>query len=893
VQLLHGEAVVGECWFYVNYRGWRALGARYSEIGWEGQPVDGARVIAPEGTETGRLYFDLVCFNQISPGPLADYQQPWAGRPELLREAEKLLFSERDASQNRPWLPKPTPAQGITPQQKADMAKLAERFLPAINRGHKGLDPKALESLRQRMSAYNIHRENGSILGRPVDINPFLPPPDAIPLKEYVTLMADIQRAWRVSAHESPVDTELRQMFIDLCAHLLDQGWGEGSYPGCAESCYETRNWLPVYYSMRDVLAEAGLLRETALAVSWHLGGGRGTLQESPTANMDYLNNMNRALPPCALMLPDESERLQRLQIMQRYLNLVLTSNSVLGPDGCAYHHGTFHFAYASYSMPMPIHIASCLADTGFRLSPEAHQRLKTYVYAMAFAADKYSMPPNVSARTGTPMNCNMAGLAATMAKIGPPDGRKPLDPDMAALHLLLTDKHDNDDARRFREQGIQPQPLTGHWTLNGAAGALHRRDHWLVSIFGMFKFHTGVEIYGWTQTNNYARYARNGSVWVQSSGSPVTAEASGWAFDGWDWCRWPGTTSLIRPAYEIFQGYSWVHNPSPFAGGTSLNGNGIWGMDMGGQDVNFRKSAFCFDNRITVITTGIRSDQERRAVTTLFQNSTDPASEAIWVNGEQVSTFPVERQLPGGQAVWLVDNKRTGYYIHPGGGQLHVARHPQQWTYMIDRFLINPKDNPIISYHDRKYRYKDMAENERYFRPSSGNFALAWLDHGKKPTNAACAYTLVVETTPERMKQFAEDMRSANQAPYEILEQDGRAHILRDRASKTTGYVLFEANESIKTEGALVGNSRPCFVMILPNEQGLLLSVASTDIALKDPIVLRLRGRWTVAAAESVPGQPKVSHQNDETLLEFPYDYYMPMRLALERKGTNPARVN
>jgi chondroitin-sulfate-ABC endolyase/exolyase len=185
------------------------------------------------------------------------------------------------------------------------------------------------------------------------------------------------------------------------------------------------------------------------------MGGGSRALEENPTANMDILNNLNRALPPCALMLPDESERLQRLQVMQRYLNRVLTNNAVLGPDGCAYHHGTFHYAYASYSMPTPIHIAGRLADTGFRLSPEAHQRLKTYVYAMAFAADKYSMPPNVSARAGTPMPCNMAGLAATLAEMGTPDGRQPLDPDMAALHLLLTDKPEDEDARRFREQGI------------------------------------------------------------------------------------------------------------------------------------------------------------------------------------------------------------------------------------------------------------------------------------------------------------------------------------------------------------------------------------------------------------------------------------------------------
>jgi hypothetical protein len=243
-----------------------------------------------------------------------------------------------------------------------------------------------------------------------------------------------------------------------------------------------------------------------------------------------------------------------------------------------------------------------------------------------------------------------------------------------------------------------------------------------------------------------------------------------------------------------------------------------------------------------------------------------------------------MERTLTAGQGQWLLDNKRTGYYIHPGG-EVHVARHRQQWTYMIDRFLIAPNDNPIISYHDRKYRHKNMAENERYFKPSAGNFALACFDHGLKPANASCAYTLVVETTPEKMKDFAAAMTSADSAPYKVLQQDRRAHILYDRASQTTGYVLFEANEAIEAEGPVLANSRPCFVMTRPSQRDLLLSVASVDVALKDPISLRLRGKWSVAAAESVPGEPTASHQNDETVLRLPYDYSTLMSLRLQSK--------
>jgi len=253
----------------------------------------------------------------------------------------------------------------------------------------------------------------------------------------------------------------------------------------------------------------------------------------------------------------------------------------------------------------------------------------------MAFAADEYKMSPNVNMRAGTTMNANMSELAAKMANLGTPDRKFSIDRDMAALHLYLTDKPDNPNAQLYKKQGILAKALTGHYTLNGGVGVFQRRDNWLVSIFGMVNYWRGVEIYGWMQSNNYARYAKNGSIWVQSSGSPVSATASGLAVDGWNWSHWPGTTALERPSSELFEGYGTSGNKSNFGGGTDLHENGIWGMDFSGDDVNFKKSAFSFDNRTTVITTGINSPIDRPAVTTLFQATTDSANDMLWVGGK------------------------------------------------------------------------------------------------------------------------------------------------------------------------------------------------------------------------------------------------------------------
>ena len=902
-ELLRGEEVVARFWFWMDYKGWRPLGARYADTGWkQGQPVDALRIYATDGQDSGRLYLDHVKLNFLGRGPGRSHQTPWVGQEGGLDAPASVLLTERDITQNRPWLPAGKAPEEITEQERADMAKLAERVLPTARQlpanarlpGTNG-DSEAAESLedsdpvkalRARLEAWGIRRRNGILTGRPIDNGSFLKPADAVSLGAYV----DLCKAARSAFHRAkkPEDaSRLAGVYVDLVQHLLDQGWVEGSPMGGAGGAYTVRYWPPAFYDMRAVLAEAGLRRDLALCMFAHFAGGSAALAQNPGASMDTLQGFSRSLLPCALMFPDEAERLQRLRVVQRFFSLVFLNHRTLGPDGCAYHHGMFHYAYASYSMPLPINAVSAMQDTVFRISPEAHRRLKTYVYAMAFAANKYQMPANLNGRAGTPMKCNMAGLAAKLAQLGTPDGSEEIDPEMAGLHLTLTTKPGEEPAATWRKQGIRPLSLSGHWTMNGSAAALHRRDRWLVSMVGMIRFWRGLEIYGWTQSNNYSRYARHGSILIHSTGDPVTAKDSGYTYDGWNWCHWPGTTSLVRPSRELFVGYGFGGNRTSFAGGTRLGKNGVWGIDFQGADVHFRKSAFCFDNRITVITTNIRSKQDRPAVTTLFQAALDPAKEALHVNGESVNDFPWTHQFPAGQPHWILDHKRIGYYVHPSRNPIQVRRQNQQWTYMISRYLKDPKDNPIEDYRYRRYRHKDMAENEKYFTPSTGDFSLAWFDHGVEPTDAACTYTILVETTPEAMEKLAADLASAETAPYTIRQQDEKAHILRDRASATTSYVLFEAHDKFATEGPLLANSRPCFVMVQESEDKLHLSVASTDIALKDPIILRLHGQWQLPETDAAPTEAKTAHEEDVTVLELPYEYYMPMAVAL-RKGTS-----
>lgn len=879
--LVHGTQVVAACWFWMDYKGWRPLGALYSEIGCKpDQAVDGIRFHAPDGMANGELFLDYACFN-FKPASIFlthSYQMPWSGHANGLLHPNAVTLGDADPCRNRPWLPTRKEPEAITAQERGDMAVLAERLLPSLTRPAKGLKAGVLEGLRVRMAEYRIRRDGDKVTGRPVDGGSLVLPDEAVNIWDYLKSCSDVQKAY-FNANEPAHVAELKQMFADLAAHFLDQGWAEGTqlggwgnYPGPG---------LESFFLMRDVLAEAGLAREVSLALADHLAC-QGSLQyfaEQPRSSMDGLGFWNNQLLPCLLLLPDESERLQHLRAVQRFYDLALTNPDCMGPDGCSYHHGGFHFAYASYNLPRLMSVLEKTSDTDFRMGPAAHERLKTYVHAIAFTLSGGEQAYNLGMRAGTPLHGNMGSLAKTLAMMGTPDGKQKLDPEMAALYLTQTDQLEKEPAKTWLAQGIQPLPLIGHLTMNGAPLAVHRRADWLVAIAGISKFWRGLEIYGWTQSNNYGRYARNGSVCLVACGNPPSLAASGWSLEGWDWCHFPGTTALERPSREIFDGYAMYGNSSAFAGGTQLGDDGVWGMDFsGGDDVNFKKSVFCFGSRITVVTSDIHGIMDRPNVTTLFQNTFQPSNETVCVDGDAAMDFPLERKLTGEKTHWLMDNKGTGYFIPSGHDPIRLACRRQEWTYMISKYLISTNDNPIPATKDYQFfasKKRDMQEYEKHYRPSAGDFALAWFDHGKTPANASCAYTMVVHATPDQMKAFAADV------PSIILQQDAHAHVVIDKPSQTTGYVLFGTNKLIAADGLLRANNQPCFVMVRRDGPRLQISVSCTDIKRTEPIRLKIKGTWKLNAK---PAEPlTITAAGGDTQIEAQPDYYMPMHFKLE----------
>jgi len=711
VTALEDKTVFRKRTFNLNYKGWRIMCMPYRIAPGQRPSIDTIRFEAPLQQESGELYLDLVNFN-ILPAkmPPADYQQPWLGNPQIL-EKQDFFYSREDAAINRPWLP-PFP-ETVTDKNRAEMQLLAERFLPPVMKGGNGVDEKSVLKLKQRISDWKILEKDGIISGVPIDRIFLNRPADAINISDYIKLCGDVSRAYSRAQEGSRLQDELKKMFVLLCKHYLDQGWQEGMQPNWLGGGYDLRHWPPQFYGMRDVLDEAGIADEMGLSLAWFFARGNLALEQNPEATMDIINNHNKNLIPSILMLSDERLRLHRLRIVKRYFDTVLTNNTMLKPDGTAFHHGMHHFAYASYSMPRIIlHIAPNLSGTEFNLSQKSLERLKTYIWSNTFACNKYDMPPNLNGRAGTPIKSNLAGLAKTLAVQNTIDGKQVIDRDLAGLYLKLVEDPDDETVRKFAEAGIQPAVQSGHISFNGAVSALHRRNQWLAVMTGMVKFYRGLEIYGWTESNNYGIYARNGSIFILSRGNPVNLKDSGFSLEGWDWCRWPGTTAPLRPQQELFNGYTMRGSQSTIGGGTELNDNGIWGEYHIGTDVSFKKSAFFFDNRITIITTDISRGNSHPVTTTIYQMHLDNTNDTTIIDGNDIKDFPDSRNLSClHQSHWLMDNKQNGYFIFPGqSALLEVKRQHQQWTYMVKNRLKDQANSPIIDIRHVRYKEKPLA---------------------------------------------------------------------------------------------------------------------------------------------------------------------------------------
>lgn len=820
--------------FNINFRGWRTAWVCF-ERDMEGKPTQGMnaiRVVAPD--THGELYIDHM-MTAVKTDPrhqTADYQVPFVNT-KTDSHWQVLLHRSR-------LKPDIAAESTITDSQKEQLNIIEKRFRDLILTPTK-VTPKTLEQLRTAYNKYNIVYKDGVVSGMPIFFSRAteayerlepkidgwknLMESNNMEVKAYFDLMNKIAIAY----NNAPLDDQrqqLRTMFLSMYDHIYDQGvaygscWGNFTHYG-----YSWRGFYTSYFLMKDALRDAGKLTDAERAMQWYAMANEVFIApNAPGMDMDAFNTVTTGRIASIMMMENTPQKVQYMRAYSRWINNgCLPANGLAGAfktDGGAFHHRNNYPAYAVGGLEGATNMIYLLSKTDFAVSELGHKTVKNVLLTMRFYCNKRHFPLSMSGRHPDGKGKLIPIQYAMMAIAGTPGGKGEYDPQMAAAYLRLVSGNTAKDdpeympyvtssrekelkqllaSKGYRAEG-DPQ---GNLALGYGSVSVQRRDNWAAVVRGHSRYLWASEHYA--ANNFYGRYLAHGSMQILTAGDQqeVTPATSLWQQEGFDWGRIPGTTAIHLPVEQLraqiynVDAYSGVeemlYSDQEFAGGISQQGlNGTYAMKLHEHDKyngshRARKSFHMFDNRIICLGSDIgNTNADYPTQTTVFQlAATDSAAINYWNN------------YSGGTTTWL-DNANTGYYV------------PEKQSSKV-RFEKN---------------FPQYSRQQNNGEPTQGNWVSLVVDHGKAPKNGGYEYVVMPKTSAEALAEFA------HKPSYTVLQRDSNAHIVHDRQTQITSYVLFEKAASLP-KGILMEVDTSALVMVRGNGKSIVLTVANPDLAL------------------------------------------------------------
>lgn len=794
----------------------------------------------------------------------------------------------------------------VSEQQKREVQEIEKRFRDMLYTPSKFTD-KELDGIRKKYDTYKITYKNGKVTGLPIfmvrqaeayermipDWNKDMFTRLGMEMNEYFNLMKRIAIAYN-NASDTGVRDELKRKFLAMYDHITDQGVAYGSCWGNIHHYgYSMRGLFVSYFLMKDVLREAGKLKDAERTLNWY--AITNEVYPKPTENgidIDTFNTKLQGRIASILIMENSPEKLQYLRSFSRWLDYGCRPAPGLAgsfkTDGACFHHRNNYPAYAVGGLDGATSMIYLLSGTEFKLSELAHETVKNVLLTMRFYCNLKQWPLSMSGRHPNGKGELVPIQYATMAVAGTPDGKQAYDADMAAAYLRLaayTGMPDKDapdylpkaSARQelkmkelLEAQGFRPEPdPQGNLALGYGCVSVQRRDNWMAVVRGHSRYLWAAEHY--LPANFYGRYLAHGSMQILTGkpGEMVTFTTSGWQENGFDWNRIPGVTSIHLPFEQLrakvlnvdtFSGMEeMLYSDEAFAGGLSqarLNGN--FGMKLHEHDKyngshRARKSFHFFGDMIVCLGTNIENT-----------NSEFPT---------ETTVFQLAAVTPEARQYWNACKGGGQTYIDPNGVGYYLSKH---------------------SMADAKYErnFPQVTVGERSAKPTSGDWVSLTLQHGKAPAGASYEYAVLPHTDAASLKTFAKN------PAYRVLQQDRNAHIVHSLTDNITSYVLFETPRSLPADGLLQKADTSCLVMVRENNGKLLLTVSQPDLALyrgpsdeafdKDgkriersiysrpwidndsgeiPVTVTLKGLWQVA---ETPYCKLVSADKKQTVLRF-----------------------
>jgi len=871
-----------EVWFDIelSFKGWRHIWVPFYEMQGNAPKKEAAidydSFTISTSAKSGKLFFDDIVFSQ--------YQDDRHQYPDF-----SVPFIKKDQLESQDhWMPLMSNYERIQKVEIEPIALTDEMELHDIEKkidNELGLDSKNkvnMNSLSELFKNLNLKENGDTILGPPLT---FKSEQEYFDEKQQGTNnfneIEDFGKVLKkLALYYNKADVSQKQqiekMFLTCTNYFLDQGWQVGASGGTRHHIgYNVRELTEAFFIMRAVLKNDGLLNEVGASLQWLFNLGMVLDDENNFhVNIDYLNTQSYYHLMLIFLIDNQEKKATLLKAYSNYISIVLAQqNEEWGfkVDGTSWHHNGHYPAYGMGAFRTVPKVINTLSGTKFRVQQKGHENFKKAFLTTAAYSQGYDWGFGNAGRHPIEDNsiASLKNQFLLMAFSGNPEGTSKMDKEVAASYLRLWGKEDLFNANLFtNEYGIKSDKLPGYITLPYGATAIHRRNNWAAIIKGYSKYVWASEIY--VDENRYGRYPANGTVQLLNENGE---KGSGFQQEGWDWNRYPGSTIIYLPFSELEPEMPLMmfRSNETFAGATTLDENGVFGMMLNESKgsnadgpekqgypgrLKARKSVFSFGEKLICIGTNISSiDKNNPTQTNLFQTFLKDTKDPIYTATTAIKQFPYKVELPP-------DSKNGNWIIDPYGNGYHI----------LDKNSVQINKDLQHSYDNRySIRTGKMHPKGKGVKETEANYASAWINHGLAPKNASYQYVIYPFLKEDNLKNFGDKIKSDKS--FKIVRADSIAHIAIDYNTKTTAYVIFEANSNLDN-GILKVVSAPSLIMMRQNNSNnYTFSVVQPDLnfPLDDKgkyrnystavkLIITLKGNWKSEITNAVLSVEKTS---------------------------------
>jgi len=824
--LYKGSTLIKTFNYGINFKGWRAFWYSYSrDAGISNTANNPDKIVVKSSTtNTGTLYFDCVEFsNLLTWTEMNDMQISGLNQSPAVRDFLGIYNT-----------PRPTTNVTPTSQQSADINTIAQRWEDwLLGTGSYSTDANMqtkmtkvnqyINSCKANYNSYNINKlPNGIVQGVGIYNDGVGYTPKFLDINQGCIMGLALDYRKNGSA-------ESKDKALNIFDYFYDQGWAAGSAMGSIR--LENLRYEGLFHSlflMRNELKALGTVRyqQELNSMYWMALGGKLFQTGQPLGeNTDDIRATFIGLLAYVLMENDPAKQLHAIEAMKNYVNNALAKTEsdldMIKMDGSGYHHEmSYNSEYATQGVYVGALYYYLFRNTQFALSNDSYNNLKLVLQKWNLMSSDHHIPVSTGGRF--PNNDGALGVAfgasVYLALANPSDmemkslAKRTCSIDNEYIQASFVNNfstaitHVNSIGALECILALNAQSVTAASEPQGAdympfSGLLvSRQNDWLVSIKGFSNY---IIDYECISPNNFmGKYLSNGHIQIWNEQQKLNSCSLN---NSWDWSRFPGTTAKYLPMnllkFDATRGDKERNvSDEKFLGGTVLNDSVSMFSNKihdNANDLSFRvnKSNFVFGNTLVSLGTNITdTDTGYDIETTLFQDMQGTNPIVPKLNGTDVGVT-TSVALTGSTNSIIKNSWGNSYIVHPyGGGSLEIRRQSQ------------------------------TTVNSDYVATPSNNYDVAYINHGKAPSNKGYRYLTVLGKTDAEVNTLA-----GASSPIEFLQQDNYAHVVRNNQLGITGYAVFASNATLSV-GKLASTVRPVIAMIKENADDTL------DIALSDP---------------------------------------------------------